>query len=33
VLGNIINWDFVAQNLDGNGIVRADQQQMEIAAN
>lgn len=27
VLGNIINWDFVAQNLDGNGASRADQQQ------
>ena len=27
VLGNIINWDFVAQNLDGEGISRADQQQ------
>jgi Fe-Mn family superoxide dismutase len=25
VLGNIINWDFVAQNLDGNGASRADQ--------
>ena len=25
VLGNIINWDFVAQNLDGQGISRADQ--------
>ncbi|WP_265570641.1 superoxide dismutase [Sphingomicrobium nitratireducens] len=25
VLNNIINWDFVAQNLDGNGISRADQ--------
>lgn len=32
VLANIINWDFVMQNLDGNGIDRADQQQMEIAA-
>jgi Fe-Mn family superoxide dismutase len=27
VLGNIINWEFVAQNLDGKGIERADQQQ------
>ncbi len=27
VLGNIINWEFVAQNLDGNGIDRADQKQ------
>ena len=26
VLGNIVNWDFVAQNLDGNGIARADQE-------
>jgi Fe-Mn family superoxide dismutase len=25
VLGNVINWDFVAQNLDGGGIARADQ--------
>ena len=27
VLGNIINWEFVAQNLDGEGASRADQQQ------
>lgn len=27
VLGNIINWDFVAANLDGEGVSRADQQQ------
>lgn len=27
VLGNVINWDFVAQNLDGKGASRADQQQ------
>ncbi|MET0269541.1 MAG: superoxide dismutase [Sphingomonas sp.] len=27
VLANIINWDFVAQNLDGEGVSRADQQQ------
>ncbi|TVV73371.1 superoxide dismutase [Sphingomonas solaris] len=27
VLGNIINWDFVAQNLDGQGESRADQKQ------
>lgn len=27
VLGNIINWDFVERNLDGEGITRADQQQ------
>ena len=26
VLGNIVNWEFVAQNLDGNGIGRADQE-------
>ena len=25
VLTNIINWDFVARNLDGEGIGRADQ--------
>jgi len=25
VLGNIINWEFVAQNLDGEGVSRADQ--------
>jgi Fe-Mn family superoxide dismutase len=25
VLENAINWDFVAQNLDGNGVSRADQ--------
>ena len=25
VLGNLVNWDFVAQNLDGNGEARADQ--------
>lgn len=30
VLGNIINWDFVAQNLDGLGVERADQQQREL---
>lgn len=27
VLGNIVNWDFVAQNLDGAGASRADQTQ------
>lgn len=27
VLRNIINWDFVAQNLDGQGVSRADQAQ------
>ena len=26
VLANIVNWDFVAQNLDGKGASRADQQ-------
>ncbi len=26
VLDHIINWDFVAQNLDGQGLSRADQQ-------
>jgi len=26
VLGNIVNWDFVSQNLDGNGESRADQE-------
>ena len=26
VLGNIVNWDFVAQNLDGKGAERADQE-------
>jgi Fe-Mn family superoxide dismutase len=26
VLGNIINWDFVGQNLDGRGAERANQQ-------
>ena len=25
VLGNIVNWEFVAQNLDGRGVERADQ--------
>ena len=27
VLGNVVNWDFVAQNLDGQGASRADQKQ------
>ena len=27
ILGNVINWDFVSQNLDGQGVSRADQQQ------
>jgi superoxide dismutase, Fe-Mn family len=26
VLGNIVNWEFVAENLDGAGIRRADQE-------
>ncbi|MEP7130273.1 MAG: superoxide dismutase [Sphingomicrobium sp.] len=26
VLSNIVNWDFVAQNLDGNGFQRANQE-------
>ena len=26
VLKNIVNWDFVAQNLDGQGDHRADQE-------
>ncbi len=26
VLNNIVNWEFVAQNLDGEGISRADQE-------
>ena len=25
VLGNIVNWDFVARNMDGEGVSRADQ--------
>ena len=32
VLENIINWDFVAQNLDGKGIERADQQSAGASA-
>jgi Fe-Mn family superoxide dismutase len=28
VLGNVINWDFVARNLDGAGVGRADQEQV-----
>jgi superoxide dismutase, Fe-Mn family len=26
VLKNVVNWDFVSQNLDGEGVSRADQQ-------
>jgi Fe-Mn family superoxide dismutase len=29
VLSNIVNWDFVSQNLDGKGLDRADQQGSE----
>ena len=32
VLENIINWDFVAQNLDGEGLRRADQEGARISA-
>ena len=32
VLENIINWDFVAQNLDGSGASRADQEGARISA-
>ena len=31
VLGNIVNWDFVAKNLDGKGLERADQTQKATA--
>jgi Fe-Mn family superoxide dismutase len=31
VLENIVNWDFVARNLDGEGTRRADQEQRESA--
>ena len=31
VLGNVINWEFVAQNLDGEGVSRADQEALEDA--
>ena len=26
VLNNLVNWDFIAQNLDGQGVSRADQE-------
>jgi len=26
VLGNIVNWEFVERNLDGDGAARADQE-------
>jgi Fe-Mn family superoxide dismutase len=31
VLGNVINWEFVARNLDGEGVSRADQQEQAMA--
>jgi Fe-Mn family superoxide dismutase len=31
VLQNIVNWDFVGENLDGNGLARADQQGAEAS--
>ena len=31
VLSNIVNWDFVAQNLDGNGFDRANQEGADAA--
>ena len=31
VLDNIVNWNFVAQNLDGKGLDRADQKQQATA--
>jgi len=30
VLSNIVNWDFVAQNLDGQGAGRADQENASV---
>ena len=30
VLGNIVNWEFVARNLDGQGIARADQEEQAM---
>jgi Fe-Mn family superoxide dismutase len=32
ILENIVNWDFVAQNLDGNGASRADQEGARTSA-
>jgi len=32
VLGNLINWEFVAQNLDGGGVARADQPAEKVKA-
>ena len=31
VLGNIVNWDFVGRNLDGEGLDRADQDAAALA--
>jgi superoxide dismutase, Fe-Mn family len=31
VLGNVIDWAFVARNLDGDGVSRADQEVREMA--
>jgi len=31
VLDNLVNWDFVASNLDGQGLTRADQRQQAAA--
>jgi Fe-Mn family superoxide dismutase len=31
VLGNIVNWDFVGRNLDGEGLSRADQEASALA--
>lgn len=31
ILKNAVNWDFVSQNLDGEGVSRADQQIEEMA--
>lgn len=32
VLNNIVHWEFVASNLDGNGAARADQQGAKVMA-
>ena len=31
VLANIVNWEFVAKNLDGEGVARADQEARQTA--
>jgi superoxide dismutase, Fe-Mn family len=31
VLGNIVNWEFVGRNLDGEGLARADQEARALA--